>query len=232
MAFVVIEGLDGSGKSTQVNMLLKYLEESNVKFKYLHFPRLEQGVYGDMVARFLRGELGKLEEVHPYLVALIYAGDRKDASIEIKEWINKGYHVIVDRYVCSNIAYQGAKLNDTDQKQQIAEWINDLEYNYHKIPKPEMNIFLDVPFTFTQKKLSEGREGADRDYLKGKEDIHEANMDFQRNVKEMYLWQAHAYEDFEIINCKGSDNEMLSPDKIFDKIIKTLKFIPELKKIL
>lgn len=232
MAFVVIEGLDGSGKTTQVNKLLKYLEVKQVKFKYLHFPRLEQGVYGEMVARFLRGELGKLDEVHPYLVALIYAGDRKDASLEIKKWIEEGYHVFVDRYVCSNIAYQGAKLENIDEKQQLAEWIGDLEYNYHKIPKPEMNIFLDVPFSFTEKKLSEGREGADREYLMGKEDIHEADMGFQKNVKEMYLWQAQAYEDFEIINCKGSDNEMLSPDNIFDKIIKTLKFNPELKNLL
>jgi dTMP kinase len=231
MAFIVIEGLDGSGKSTQVNKILDYLQRKELRYKYVHFPRLEKGIYGDLVARFLRGELGNLEDVHPYLVALIYAGDRKDAAEEIREWLQKGFLVLVDRYVCSNIAYQGAKLHTMEEKHKLAEWINELEYRHNGIPRPDLNIFLDVPFSFTQKKLSENREGTDREYLKGKEDIHESNLGFQRKVKEMYLWQAHEYPDFEIINCKGNDNEMLSPEKIFDRIIKSIKLIPEIKNL-
>lgn len=226
MGFIVIEGLDGSGKSTQVKLLTEHLSSSVEKFKYLHFPRLEHGIYGDLVARFLRGELGKLEEVHPYLVSLIYAGDRKDASEEIKKWISDGYFVLVDRYVCSNIAYQGAKLDSDDEKKELADWIHKLEYEYNEIPEPDINIFLDVPFDFTTKRLQENRDGDDRAYLKGKVDIHEANLDFQRKVKEMYLWQASNYSGFEIINCKGNNNEMLTPTEIFDKILKTLKFNP------
>jgi len=231
MGFIVIEGLDGSGKSTQVKMLQEHLEKKSVKFKYIHFPRLEKGIYGDLVAKFLRGELGKLENVHPYLVSLIYAGDRKDADREIRKWLDEGCLMLVDRYVCSNIAYQGAKLESEEEKKELADWINNFEYEYNKITKPDLNIFLDVPFDFTKRKLQENRDGEDREYLKGKTDIHEANIDFQRKVKEMYLWQAHNYAGFEIINCKGIDNEMLTPGEIFDKIIKTIKFIPELKNL-
>ena len=230
MSFIVIEGLDGSGKSTQVKLLQKFLADNKIKYKYIHFPRTEDGIYGDLVARFLRGEFGNIDDVHPYLVSLIYAGDRKDAAQQLLKWQEEGYLLLVDRYVCSNIAFQGAKLNTNKEKQELAEWINNLEYKYNKIPKPDLNIFLDVPFDFTRKKLKEERTGDERDYLKGKKDIHEADLDFQLRVKEMYLWQAVNYPGFSIIDCKGNDNSMLTPDEIFEKIVNSIKFIPELKK--
>ena len=80
MSFVVMEGLDGSGKSTQIHKMLEYFELRKIKHQYLHFPRTSAPVYGELIARFLRGEFGPLNSVHPYLVALLYAGDRMDAA--------------------------------------------------------------------------------------------------------------------------------------------------------
>ncbi|MEA3479943.1 MAG: thymidylate kinase, partial [Bacteroidota bacterium] len=94
-----------------MKLLREHLEKSAVPYKYLHFPRLEVGVYGDLIARFLRGEMGANDQVDPYLVALIFAGDRTDASTQIRQWMDEGKLVIVDRYVYSNIAFQCAKLN-------------------------------------------------------------------------------------------------------------------------
>ena len=105
MSFIVIEGLDGSGKSTQLKLLKKYLDTKNISYKYLHFPRTEEGIFGDLVARFLRGDLGKIGEVNPYLVGLIYAGDRESAKTEINSWIDDDKLVIIDRYVYSNMAF-------------------------------------------------------------------------------------------------------------------------------
>ena len=110
MKFAVIEGLDGSGKSTQLSMLKNYLKAHKISFEYLHFPRTDSPVFGELIARFLRGELGENNAVNPYLVALIYAGDRNDASGLIRGWLNENKLVIVDRYVFSNIAYQCAKI--------------------------------------------------------------------------------------------------------------------------
>ncbi|MBN2610098.1 MAG: dTMP kinase [Bacteroidales bacterium] len=225
MKFFVTEGLDGSGKSTQVRLLTGYFEDRGIPFKYLHFPRTGSPVFGELIARFLRGELGEINQVHPYLVALIYAGDRKDAADKIRQWLDEGYVVMLDRYVHSNIAFQCAKLNDTDEKKKLRDWINHLEYDYFKIPKPEISLFLDVPFSFTAQKLSQGRDGDDRGYLAGAKDIHEEDLSFQQKVRDVYLWQVQEEADFKLIDCHGENSEMLPPEKIFQKILTALGFI-------
>lgn len=225
MNFFVTEGLDGSGKSTQIKLLTSYFEEHKIAFKYLHFPRTDSPVFGDLISKFLRGELGDINNVHPYLVALIYAGDRKDASETVKKWLEEGYVVMIDRYVHSNIAFQCAKITDIKEKQKLRDWINYLEYDYFKIPKPDLSLFLDVPFSFTTQKLSRGRSGADRKYLGGAKDIHEEDLTFQQKVREVYLWQVEEEWDFQMIDCSSQKGEMLSPEEIFKKILGALGFL-------
>ena len=223
MKFIVIEGLDGSGKSTQLKKLKTYLSDNNIQFQYLHFPRTDSRIYGDLVARFLRGELGDINNVNPYLIALIYAGDRNDAKHIIANWLNDGQLVLVDRYVYSNIAFQCAKLDNQEEKSKLSEWIKDLEYNYFKIPKPALNIFLNVPFEFTMQNLTNQRDGSDRDYLKGKEDIHEKDFDFQRRVQDVYLYEAQFDPTLKIIQCADEKGQMPTSDIVFDKLISLLK---------
>lgn len=223
MSFIVIEGLDGSGKSTQLKLLKSYLEQKNIKYKYLHFPRTENGIFGDLVAKFLRGDLGKIGDVNPYLVGLIYAGDRNDAKKQVNNWIAEGNLVIIDRYVYSNMAFQGAKLKSTEEKQKLRDWLINLEFDYYGIPKPNVSLFLDVPFSFTTKSLSNNREGDDRDYLQGKTDIHEADLSFQENVRQEYLSLVKSDDKFQLIECFNAEMEMLKPDEIFGKIIDLLK---------
>jgi len=223
MKFIVIEGLDGSGKSTQLNLLKSYLEENKINYKYLHFPRTDSRIYGDLIARFLRGELGDINTVNPYLIALIYAGDRNDAKEIINQWIKGDLLVIVDRYVYSNIAFQCAKLKNQDEIDKLTDWILDLEYNYFKIPKPDLNVFLNVPFDFTKKNLEKQRNGDDRDYLNGKEDIHEKDIDFQNRVRNIYLQQAEKDKNLKIIHCADENGNMPESGIIFNKIIHLLK---------
>ena len=218
MSFIVIEGLDGSGKSTQLKLLKEYLEINKISYKYLHFPRTDNGIFGDLVARFLRGDLGDNNEVNPYLVGLIYAGDRNDSKSDIKKWLDAGELVIIDRYVYSNMAFQGAKLKEYDDKLKLRDWLIKLEYNYYKIPKPDISFFLDVPFSFTTNSLTNQREGDDRNYLKGKKDIHEADLSFQENVRQEYLDLIKTDSDFKLIECFNKDGNMLPPDNIFNKL--------------
>ena len=90
MALIVLEGLDGAGKSTQVNKLQQMLASCGIGYEYLHFPRFDAPVYGELIARFLRGELGEVGAVDPYIVALLYAGDRADAAPMIRNWLDAG----------------------------------------------------------------------------------------------------------------------------------------------
>jgi len=127
------------------------------------FSQDRRSFFGELIARFLRGEFGSLGEVNPWLVAMLYAGDRKDASELIRGWLIKGSIVILDRYTYSNIAYQCAKISDIKEQEKLMKWILDLEFSHFSIPKPDLNIFLDVPFTFTEKKLSVSRTGETED---------------------------------------------------------------------
>lgn len=222
MKFLVVEGIDGSGKSTQIKLLIKHLEDNNMAYRYVHFPRTDSLVYGELIARFLRGEFGSLDSVDPYLVALLYAGDRKDASALIRQWLHQGYLVLLDRYVYSNIAFQCAKLASLEKQEALRKWILDLEFNYNDIPRPDLNILLDVPFSFTQKKLAGARAGSERDYLQGSRDIHEDDLGFQKRVRDMYLWQAQSCSDLKIINCIDTQGEMCAPDVIFAQILKQI----------
>ncbi len=217
---IVLEGLDGAGKSTQINLLQKYFEEKGTVVKYLHFPRFDSPVYGDLIARFLRGDLGSIDQVNPYLIALLFAGDRKDAGDMIIEWLKEGYCVILDRYLYSNIAFQCAKVINKEAAEDLRNWIFDVEYNKFAIPKPDLNLFLDVPLNFVDKKLREDREGEDREYLKGKKDIHEANISFQSKVRDHYLQECERDPDFVRIECSDSKGDMLPASNIFN-LIKT-----------
>jgi len=222
MRFIVIEGLDGSGKSTQINLLKQYLEEQNIPYKYLHFPRTDTPVYGEMIAKFLRGDLGKIDEVDPYLVALLYAGDRENAKHTILNWLNN-YLVLVDRYVYSNMAFQCAKINNASEKNKLRNWIRYMEFKYFNIPVPDLNLFLDVPFEFTKHKLSKTRKGDDREYLNGKSDIHEESLDFQEKVRQEYLHLSKNESNYKIIDCKKSEKEILNPKVILNMIVNECK---------
>lgn len=228
MSFIVIEGLDGSGKSTQIDLIKKYLSDQSIPFRFLHFPRTESPFFGELIARFLRGDMGQLNHVDPYLVALIYACDRADAANQINNWLDEGFLVLADRYVYSNIGYQCAKLSDAPLRKKLADWIKALEYDYYKIPKPDINLFLEVPFSFTQHKLSNQRQGNDRNYLLGKQDIHETDLAFQKTVKEIYLWQEKESPELQSLKCYNNKQEIYSPAHISEMIIEKIK--PHLKR--
>ena len=216
--FIVLEGLDGAGKSTQIKRLRALLCSKGIESEYVHFPRFDAPVYGELIARFLRGELGSVESVDPYIVALLFAGDRADMAAQIRAWQAEGKVVIVDRYVYSNIGYQCAKIADAEGQQRLKQWILDTEYGYYNIPRPDLSIFLDVPFSFTAKSLTEQREGDDRAYLNGGSDIHESSLDLQQMVRRVYLEAAQTDAALKVVDCSNAEGGMDCPDGIFARI--------------
>lgn len=216
---VVLEGLDGAGKSTQVRKLKEYLESVRGSLDYIHFPRYESPVYGGLIGKFLRGGFGSLDSVHPQLVALLFAEDRHAALPEIRDALDKGSTVLLDRYVYSNIAYQCAKLPDNEEAEELREWILNTEFGHFNLPRPDLNIFLDVPISFVEKSLNASRANdGDRNYLNGQKDIHEADIEFQKRVRAMYRRQASLDPSLVVIDCAAEDGSMLPPDDIFARI--------------
>ena len=216
--FIVLEGLDGAGKSTQVKKLKEYLQSTCGDVNYIHFPRYDSPVYGELIGKFLKGDFGPIDGVHPQLVALLFAEDRHAAAPEINFTLALDGTVLLDRYVYSNVAYQCAKTETDAQAEELREWILNTEYGEFDLPRPDLNIFLDVPVSFVESSLNANRKGDDRAYLQGKQDIHEADMAFQKRVRGMYLRQASLDKDFMVIDCSDENGAMLPPDDIFAKI--------------
>lgn len=216
--FIVLEGLDGAGKSTQIRKLRQLLTDRGMQSEYIHFPRFDSPVYGELIARFLRGEFGGVDKVDPYLVALLFAGDRADAAPEIRRWLAEGRVVVLDRYVYSNVGYQCAKLPAGEPRNRLMQWILDLEFGHNALPRPDLSLFLDVPFSFTERKLTETRRGDDRSYLQGAEDIHEASLDLQQRVREVYLQAAAQDPALRVVNCSDPSGAMNTPEGTFAAI--------------
>jgi dTMP kinase len=222
MKLFVIEGVDGSGKSTQLRLLSEFLTGKGYSCEFLHFPRTDAPYFGELIARFLRGEFGSLNEVDPYMVALLYAGDRRDASEKIRGWLNDRKIVLLDRYTYSNIAYQCAKIDDPIRQDKLMNWILNLEFEHFGIPKPDLNLFLDVPFAFTEKKLQSERSGNDRKYLKGTLDIHEESLNFQKKVRDIYIKVSRSDERLVVVDCNEGNGLMQSQEIILSLILKII----------
>ena len=152
-------------------------------------------------------------------MALLFAGDRADAAQTIRTWLAEGRAVVLDRYVWSNVAYQCARLRGGDcERRRLRDWILDLEYGRNAIPRPDVSLFLDVPFAFVERKLAEQREGADRSYLRGAQDIYESSLALQRAVRGVYLDAAASDAGVRLVDCSDAAGGMAPPECVFDRI--------------
>lgn len=215
--FIVIEGTDGSGKGTQVELLSNYLKKKEKKFEVADFPQYNN-FSGDFVAKYLRGEYGSAEEVGPYRGSIFYAVDRYDKSFDIRRWIDDGKIVLSNRYVSANMGHQTGKISGKKARDKFLEWLNTLEYKIFGIPKPDVTILLYVPPEIGQKLVD---NKAARSYTNGKKrDIHEADLNHLKKAAEAYLYVAKKYK-WTIINC-APDGVMRTRESIHEEIVKKL----------
>lgn len=214
---VIIDGGDGSGKATQAQLLVDYLKQKSVKVKCYDFPRYYTSFHGKTVGRFLAGEFGQLDEVSPYLASLAYALDRASAKEEMDQWLGQGGIIISNRYATSSMAHQGARLPKKKRK-EFLDWIDELEYKVHKIPREDLVIYLYVPWRvgleLTQKK-------GERGYVKGL-DIAEKDLKHRQAAEAMYLDLARKRQNWVKIDCV-KNGLMRTKEEIQQEIIKVLK---------
>ncbi len=210
---IVIEGLDGSGKSTQLELLPKLLNERGIESQTVSFPDYESDSSA-LVKMYLAGQFGKNpSDVNAYASSLFYAVDRY-ASFKAKwgEYYNAGGTVIAGRYTTSNAIHQTSKLPESDWA-DFLDWLYELEYSKVGIPKPDKVIFLDMPVEVSQKLLS-GRYKGDE----AKKDIHESNVEYLNNCRKAARFTAD-YSGWTTVPC-AKDGNPRSIEDIAQDILK------------
>ena len=209
---IVIEGLDGCGKSTQLELLPKALEEKGIKCKSVSFPQYESDSSA-LVKMYLSGRFGnKPGDVNAYAASVFYTVDRYASYKENwGEFYQKGGTVVSGRYTTSNAIHQTSKL-PREEWEDFLNWLYDFEYNKIGIPKPDKVIFLDMPVEVSQKLLSNRYEGDE-----GKKDIHESDIEYLNNCRKAAKFTAD-YSGWKTISC-AKDGEPRSIEDIAADIL-------------
>jgi dTMP kinase len=216
--FIVIDGTDGSGKATQTKMLIEKLRSENYPVEMTDFPQYGSKSAG-MVEEYLNGKYG---QVGPEASSIFYAVDRFDASFKIREWLEQGKIIISNRYVTANAGHQGGKIADNAKRKEYFKWLDDLEYNIFKIPKPDMNIILHVPAE-TAQKLVDKKTAAQREYAHGKKrDLHESDINHLKNAENVYLEIARIFPNTKLIECTRGDM-LLAPEEVHSLVWEHVK---------
>jgi dTMP kinase len=178
---IAVEGIDGSGKRTQVELLEKALTKRGHSVYSTAFPQYDSW-FGKMVGQFLDGQLGPLESVDPHFTALLYAGDRFEAKPRIEAEIRRGNIVLADRYIGSNLAHQTARA-PAEKRAEFLRWIEHLEYTIYGLPRESLVLYLRVPPVEAQSLVA--RKSA-RSYTADKKDLLESSLRHLEDAAEMY----------------------------------------------
>lgn len=211
---ISFEGIDGSGKGTQSKLLFEKLNAIGETAKLFSFPCYENTFFGKEIGAFLRGEFGGINYVHPKLASILYAMDRFEKRQEIVSSLDQGIVVICDRYVDSNIAHQSSKLAVSQQKEFI-DWVSALEYEFNKMPVPDLTFFLNVPLDISKEMVLKKKK---RSYTDSEEDIHERAYDYLERVLLAYN-KIDFGTRWNLIECCNNNN-LMDPESISDLIFK------------
>ncbi len=221
--FIVIDGTDGSGKTTQFSLLLENLKQRGFAVEIADFPQYNTKSAG-LVEEYLSGKYGTADQVNPKISSIFYACDRYDASFKIRRWLEEGKIVVSNRYVSANMGHQGAKLHDSEERKVFFDWLYDLEYNLFKIPQPDLNIILHVDSHIAQQ-LAQERH---REDWKGKtKDIHEEDIEHLRRAEQTYL-EIASYPNFKLIECTRN-NSIMTREEIQNAVWKEVEQLLNVK---
>jgi len=220
--FIVIDGTDGSGKTTQFNLLKKKLEQEGYAVGVADFPQYNHKSAG-LVEEYLSGKYGQADEVSPYQASIFYAVDRFDASFKIRQWLKEGKIVLANRYTSANLGHQGCKIDNSLERRIFFSWLFDLEYKIFQIPKPDLSIILHVEANIAQRLA---KQRAREDWVGKTTDIHEDNLEHLKKAEQVYLELASIFPDFKLIRCTKNDT-LLNREEIHFLVWLAVKKITE-----
>ncbi len=208
---IVVDGIDGSGKTTQVTLLDQYLTAKNIPHKIISFPQYGQNEFAVSIRKYLEGEMGVIADVDPKVLAKLYASDRLTVRDKIKKWLLNGQVVIANRYVSSSKAHLSANLPE-EQRAEFISWVDKLEYEQNQMPREELTIFLDIDPSIGQQNALE----------KDLRDIHEESLTHMQIAANIYRSLAQTNSSWSTIYCM-TDGEMRSVEEIHQELIEVLE---------
>ena len=214
---IVFEGIDGSGKRTQLELLTHALSDRKIAHERISFPRYG-GFFGDLVAKYLNGDFGGLDTVDAHLSALLYASDRFEAKPKIESILASGKLLVADRYIASNLAHQGARA-PRQKREEFLAWLKKLEYEVYGLPAEDLVIYLRVPADAAHAQV--GAKGA-RDYTNLKLDIHESNVAHLTDAAEVYdsLARSPNWVRIDCVNTgAGPGSTLRAPEEIHKEVL-------------
>jgi len=211
---IVIDGADGSGKATQAKLLVDRLRQDGRVVQTMDFPQYTQNHFGRLLRECLDGKHGDFVGTDPRIASVIYAADRFESSTQIRSWLEAGDTVVLDRYVSSNMLHQGGKIYDEEALTEFLKWLDDMEHGVFAIARPDMIVYLEVPFSHRQKMLF---ADTSRTHL----DVAETHIGYQEEAEQNAKRLTALYNTWQTISCI-ENNQLLSKERIHKKIFESV----------
>lgn len=215
--FIVLDGIDGSGKATQTALLLARLKQAGYKTGTIDFPQYYNNFFGKMTGQYLNGEFG---ETDPRLASVLYALDRWESKGRIMKDLEGGKVFVCDRYASANMIHQGGRIKNAKKRKEMMAWLETLEFEVCGIPKPDLVLFLDVLPDVGRRLV--GKKNV-RAYTKGKKrDVHEKDTQHLTNARNQGLWLAKERKNWKKIDCMDG-REVMKPEAVSEVIWKEIE---------
>ncbi|MFZ2150064.1 MAG: dTMP kinase [Minisyncoccia bacterium] len=224
--FIVIDGTDGSGKSTQIDLLIKHLKREGKKVKLVDFPEYYSNFFGAFIGHCLSEQYYNFVKVHPKIASVLYAADRFESKDKIKKWLKEGNIVIANRYASANQIHQGGKIANTKKRENFLKWLAEMEFDVFKIPRPDSVFYLSVPIPIVMKLIKGRDKNSNRAYLGKKKDVVEKDKKYMENSRKSALWLAKTQKGWIKVECVKNgvlDTRENIHEEIYAKVKKILK---------
>jgi dTMP kinase len=203
---IVLDGVDGAGKTTQTELLISALEKQGRTVKTMRFPVYKDNFFGGLIRECLDGKHGDFIGLDPKIASVLYAADRFESAPQIREWLDRGYVVVLDRYVSSNQIHQGGKCRAPKERREFLTWIDTMEHGVFGIPRPDIIVYLSLPFVESMR-LIEERTGKG-----GHKDLADSDPKYLEDSRKNALSIIKERNNWKMIECSRKGKLKSIPD--------------------
>lgn len=220
--FIVLDGNDGSGKATQAKLLKEYFAGKGIGVEQMDFPAYDRNFFGAFLGECLAGQHGDFVNMDPKIASVLYAADRFESSMKIRQALNAGSMVIADRYASSNQIHQGGKIADVAERESFLRWLDQMEYGTFGIPRPDAVLYLRVPLETSLGLLQEKRAVKSNVLAEGEMDTVESDMTYLKNSIATAEWLLANQKNWKDIDCM-SDGALRTREDIHGDVVRAVE---------